>query len=275
MEIHMKICSDICEQRHTFLPFTSAGESREYYTVILSKRPGECWIEGHHHILETDSAFLISPGTRCIFPDPGIYTGQWLPFSMEPEESLPQGLSCNEPLEMKHPSFCSVLLEQIYWEQLNIPPALAETDCSALLLVLLNHMSIARTVLQAREVYPTTPYFKRFQALRSEIKHTLQEEHTIQKHADEMNISSSHFQHLYSQFFGISFQNDLIQMRIKHAKFLLATTNLKVEQVAACCGYLNDVHFFRQFKQMTGVTPAKYRQAAADFPHSSRIGAIE
>lgn len=62
-------------------------------------------------------------------------------------------------------------------------------------------------------------------------------------------MSTSHFQHLYSQFFGVSFQNDLIQMRISHAEKLLQTTLLSMEQIAEACGYSNSTHFFRQFKK--------------------------
>ncbi|HJC22526.1 MAG TPA: AraC family transcriptional regulator [Candidatus Eisenbergiella merdavium] len=75
-------------------------------------------------------------------------------------------------------------------------------------------------------------------------------------------MSVSHFQHLYSRFFGISFQNDLIRMRIDHAQTLLTTTFLSTEQIAEACGYSNSTHFFRQFKKITGVSPAKYRKGS-------------
>lgn len=62
-------------------------------------------------------------------------------------------------------------------------------------------------------------------------------------------MSTSHFQHLYSQFFGVSFQNDLIQMRISHAEKLLQTTLLSMEQIAEACGYSNSTHFSVSLKK--------------------------
>lgn len=50
-------------------------------------------------------------------------------------------------------------------------------------------------------------------------------------------------------------------MRIDYAKYILETSSLSIEQVAEISGYTNEVHFFRQFKQITGITPARYRKS--------------
>lgn len=74
-----------------------------------------------------------------------------------------------------------------------------------------------------------------------------------------MTVLIHNLAHLYSQLFGISFQKDLIQMKIDFALDLLSHTTLTVEEIAKLCGYNNTVHFHRQFKQITGMTPGKCR----------------
>lgn len=95
--------------------------------------------------------------------------------------------------------------------------------------------------------------------IRLEIANSLTEPHSIEKHAKELKISASYFQYLYKKIFGVSFQHDLIQIRINYAKYVLLTSNLPIDQIAETCGYSNEVHFYRQFKKITGTTPAKFR----------------
>lgn len=57
---------------------------------------------------------------------------------------------------------------------------------------------------------------------------------------------------------------DLIQARIESSKFYLRTSDLPVEAVAHCCGYESELHYMRQFKKMTGLTPTQYRLLPKD-----------
>ena len=73
-------------------------------------------------------------------------------------------------------------------------------------------------------------------------------------------MSPSYFQHLYTDCFGVPFQQDLIRMRVDYTKYILTATDLALEQVAGLCGYAGTVHFYRQFRQVTGTTPARFRK---------------
>lgn len=96
--------------------------------------------------------------------------------------------------------------------------------------------------------------------LHLEISNSLEQKHSIARCAKQLNISESYFQLIYKRLFGVSFQQDLILMRVTRARFNLSTSNLSLSQIAEFCGYNNEVHFYRQFKKLTGVTPAQYRK---------------
>ena len=75
-----------------------------------------------------------------------------------------------------------------------------------------------------------------------------------------MAISRSHFQRLYKQLFGVTAKDDMISARIKRAMQLLANTDMRIQEVAEQCGYNNESHFMRQFKDKCGMTAAQYRK---------------
>lgn len=73
------------------------------------------------------------------------------------------------------------------------------------------------------------------------------------------NMSESRFYVLYKALFGVTPARDLIFARVQRAKFLLAQKEYSVAEVARLTGYSNEYHFIRQFKQITGTTPGKYK----------------
>lgn len=83
---------------------------------------------------------------------------------------------------------------------------------------------------------------------------------TIKKMANELHVSEPYFQELYKNSFGIACGADVINSRIEAAKLLLADTFLPIYKVGEKCGYNSPVHFSRQFKQVTGYSPADYRK---------------
>jgi AraC family transcriptional regulator of arabinose operon len=97
-------------------------------------------------------------------------------------------------------------------------------------------------------------------SLRKEIYSNPQMPWTVDTLAGKLNMSSAYLQKIYRKTFGISCVADVIECRINHSKDILSKTNLSINQVAAECGYKNDVHFMRQFKKYVGVTPSEYRK---------------
>ena len=52
------------------------------------------------------------------------------------------------------------------------------------------------------------------------------------------------------------------QLRIQKAAALLRTTDLKINEAAAACGFLDMSYFSRIFRSYAGVTPTEYRKTS-------------
>ena len=74
------------------------------------------------------------------------------------------------------------------------------------------------------------------------------------------NINTSYLGQLFKNETGEMFTNYLNQVRIEKARELLLKTNLKINEITEKVGYLNQSHFFRNFKKLTGVSPAEYKE---------------
>lgn len=104
-------------------------------------------------------------------------------------------------------------------------------------------------------------HYDKLAIIRSKIYNKPYNDWDIDWLSHELAMSKSYFQHLYKKTFGVSAMDDVIQSRIEHAKYLLSTTNLPVNQIAQLCGYKCDLHFMRQFKSRMNLTPTQYRNA--------------
>lgn len=84
---------------------------------------------------------------------------------------------------------------------------------------------------------------------------------TNAKLASACNISEVYFRKLFTNHFGISPKQYIIDVRIQKAKQLLAEGVWSGSVISEKCGFSNPYHFCRLFKQHTGITPSEYRKA--------------
>lgn len=91
-----------------------------------------------------------------------------------------------------------------------------------------------------------------------------------QKVCRDFHLSYGHFRATYKDLFDISFHKDLIISRITYAKYLLITTSVSLATIAYKCGYDDEKYFMRQFRQLTGFTPNKYRDTKNNSQEAGR-----
>jgi len=96
--------------------------------------------------------------------------------------------------------------------------------------------------------------------LRRNIVSQPQRDWEIENISHDIGISKSHLQRLYKLLFSTSIKDDVINSRIKRAMQLLEHTDMRIAEIAEQCGYNNENHFMRQFKEKTGMTAAQFRR---------------
>lgn len=148
-------------------------------------------------------------------------------------------------------------LQQLLYENNYAPKELRTKHIDSIFRILVDHLMYD---FHNAPAAPYSPYLYPLQKLRLDMQAAPQNAGNAKEAASTIGISLSYFQHLYSQFFHISYQKDLIRMKLSYAKELLSTTDMSVEDVAFACGYTNPVHFYRQFQTFAGITPGKYRE---------------
>lgn len=84
--------------------------------------------------------------------------------------------------------------------------------------------------------------------------------------AREVAISAHHFGRLFRQVIGQTPHQFVMSYRVETARRLLADARRTLTDVAVSCGFADQSHFTRAFKQATGVTPGLYRKGLASLP---------
>lgn len=113
------------------------------------------------------------------------------------------------------------------------------------------------TLLSNKSVYNNGDSINKIQAY---INRNYQKNITQDLLSSYFYINRSYLSTLFKERTGSKFVDYLNDVRIEKSKQLLATSNLKMYQVAKNVGYDNVKYFFRIFKKKTGVTPEIYRQ---------------
>ena len=71
-------------------------------------------------------------------------------------------------------------------------------------------------------------------------------------------VSEIYFRRIFTKHYNTTPRQFLINIRISKAKQLLSEGALKINAVAVKCGFSNQYHFCRVFKEKTGLTPTEY-----------------
>ncbi len=77
--------------------------------------------------------------------------------------------------------------------------------------------------------------------------------------AAHIGVSLSRTSHLCDTLFGVSFQEFVLNVRMKRAKQLLLETNNPIKEIAEQTGFTNEFYFNRMFRHYFGSPPGKYR----------------
>ncbi|WP_349674690.1 response regulator [Lacrimispora sp.] len=127
---------------------------------------------------------------------------------------------------------------------------------------------IRQSVLELVELYKKEYESNSGRILRKEVaeaknfvRRHMKEELQVADIAALVNMSGSYFSHVFKKEEGISFLEYVYRIRMEHARYLLESSDLKVNEIADEVGIVNPNYFSTQFKKSVGQSPLEYRQA--------------
>ncbi len=74
-------------------------------------------------------------------------------------------------------------------------------------------------------------------------------------------ISSRHFSRAFRATNGLPPHRWLLERRVERAKFLLENSSTEISHIARECGFADQSHLTRLFRQLIGTTPAAWRRS--------------
>ena len=78
-------------------------------------------------------------------------------------------------------------------------------------------------------------------------------------------MSVGNLQRILNSTLGKTFTELLREARISRAKGLIQRTDHMLKTVAEMCGYSSYEHFYKQFKQIVGMSPQEFKELEGDW----------
>ncbi len=110
-------------------------------------------------------------------------------------------------------------------------------------------------LLESKGEYP------RVMKLIREIQENKRRWWTVKEMAKYCQMSETYFRKIFHKYTGNSPKAYLEQSKIRQAAEMLCQRNLTIAEIAYYLGYRDPYHFSRRFKQITGISPANYRES--------------
>ncbi len=228
--------------------------------LLLLKTDAIFTLDGKDMFVTKDTFFLYPKGMpqyyRCV--PQHTFANDWVHFLFEngeEEEFQKTGVPYAQPIPLNNITFLSFLVKCLAYE--NCTNHLHKQEN------IRHYMFLLLNKVREQQCQPSDHIsgssYEVLMTMRNKICAEPYYPRTISWAAHEVRMSPSAFQRLYKKQFGVTFMQDLITSRIEHAKMLLVSTNLSVQEISRQCGYRNYEHFARQFKGMVGMAPLQFR----------------
>lgn len=98
------------------------------------------------------------------------------------------------------------------------------------------------------------------QIIKEYISENLNENLTVGKLAEIVNMSSSHFSRIFKRQTGFSPYDYILISRLNRAKYLLQVTDMTIASIAYETGFNSESNFIFFFTENEGISPGKFRK---------------
>lgn len=245
----------------------------ELELILLQQGNALCQIDGQTILLTPGDILIISPNQPHRFLDTAkelryINVLFWAEAVSMPKDHVFQQsfvtplwngrIQLPSLLRPDHPAYQTVrsILEQL-------PPGFPQDDCEKVF-----RFSQIIRLCAALQPYVTSSsqsprQYPEDHAMRKVIMYLYlhyREPLTLEKIAAYAHLNPNYLCNVFRSYAGRTVMEQLTQIRVDAAKYLLRRDSLAMPQVAELTGFSSERTFYRQFKQLTGMTPKEYQK---------------
>lgn len=105
------------------------------------------------------------------------------------------------------------------------------------------------------------PLPQAFDLVKTHLERYYHEDVKLNELAARYRISGSYLRKLFLAQLGLTPKSYLSRIRNEHARRFLLHTNASMKEIAQSCGYPDEYHFSKTFKQLNGMPPTAFRSA--------------
>lgn len=228
-------------------------EGHDCWLLLLTHTSALFQVNGVWEHYPESCAVLYSPNQEIHYrADSSCYENDWLRF--DSDESFVTGFPVTAiPFFVSESGYIHNLFQQLNWEHEH--PG-KDYDRFTSWYFQISFQKLSEAASQA----PAFAHYWRLIDLRNAIRRRPDLSWNVSSMAEQLGVSVSYLQSIYKKTFGISCMDDVIRERVHMASDFLRFGHESIADISARCGYQNTEHFYRQFKQITGMTPDSYRR---------------
>ena len=121
-------------------------------------------------------------------------------------------------------------------------------------------LMMAKHILLEKILYPVTNECVERTAFY--ISNNLSEDLSIKRLSTAVGYSASEIYKSFHKYHHCTVGEYITKSRVKYAESLLVETDLSMEEISGKCGFTNATYFSKKFKEITGISPLKFRKQA-------------
>lgn len=232
---------------------------RSFYLVhYILNGQGEFFVNGNDYKLSKGQGFLIEPDYQTVYMSDSTnpWTYVWVGFSGKKAKEILNGIgicqdfpifSCEEDL---HP-------EKYVIDMLQHNSASSVDQYHQMAMLYLFFSCLAKANTDKEHLAPNENLYVTH-AIRY-IQNHYSESLQIEELARYAGLNRSYLSTLFKQHTGLSPIKYLQTFRLTKAAHLLSMTQLSIASIAFSCGYQEPEAFCKAFRQLSGISPSKYR----------------
>ncbi|WP_121609117.1 helix-turn-helix domain-containing protein [Mesobacillus foraminis] len=254
----LKILRMGCNTTHGSSFTVNRPNGYDWHLLLLIKSPAVFVLNGESISTPANTLIIYDKNyPHEYWASDAEYKNDWIHFEFDPVLLNQYPITLNTPLFISNHFYISDLIQKMANEFYSNNPYMEQTIEHLMQILFIK----AREQMETKTLQPShSNIHEELVKLRSEIFSNPQNNWSIPLMADRLHISPGYLQNIYKNTFSISCMSDVIESRITYAKELLIESDLPVSEISNLCGYQNDVHFMRQFKKLTTLTPTAYRR---------------